>query len=145
MPIQIEGLADLSQMLTELAPNAAKRYLSRAGEAAAEVVIEALDDTVPVGVGILEESITWDKHWLDGDETTMEINIGPTKQAFWGMFQEFGTQEVTGADRNGKKFHHAAQPAQRWMTNAWLGCRDKCLDVFATEAVGILQDLENRS
>lgn len=124
---------------------AAKKYLSRAGEAAASVVEEALKESAPVGVGILEESIVAKKNWIDGDGTTLEISVGPTKQAFWGSFQEFGTQEVSGIDKDGKPFHHAAQPAQHWMGRAWEGCRDKALDAFATEAIGILQDLENKS
>jgi HK97 gp10 family phage protein len=130
MPIEIEGLADLSKMLTTLTPRAAKRYLSRCGEPAAEVVIDAMEQTVPVGVGILEESLTWKKSFLnDGDETTMEIVIGPTRSAYWGSFQEFGTR---------------FQQGQHWMGRAWEACKDKCLSVFATEALGILHDLENK-
>jgi hypothetical protein len=130
MPIEIEGLADLSELLTELTPRAAKRYLSRCAEPAAQVVIDAMEETVPVGVGVLEEGMGWQKKWgNDGDETTMEINIGPLKPFFWGSLQEFGT---------------ATQPAQHWMGTAWETSRDKCLDVFATEAIGLLQDLENK-
>jgi HK97 gp10 family phage protein len=128
--ITIDGLAELSQLLTELAPAAAKRYLSRCAEPAAQVVLDAMAETVPVGVGILEEQLGWQKHWSsDGDQTTMVIEIGPLKPAFWGSFQEFGT---------------ATQPAQHWFGNAWMGCRDKCLDVFATECTGLLMDLENK-
>lgn len=144
MSVEIEGLKELSEVLTTLAPAAAKRYLSRAGEAAAEVVVEALEESAPTGIGILEESITTKKTWEDGDQTTMEINIGPTKHAFWGMFQEFGTQDVEGTDKEGKHFHHAAQPAQHWMGRAFESSKDRCLDVFSTEALGILADLENK-
>jgi len=130
MPIVIEGLADLSKMLTELTPRAAKRYLSRCAEPAAQVVIDAMEQTVPVGIGILEEELGWQKKWSsDGDETTMEINIGPLRPAFWGSFQEFGTRFQAG---------------QHWMSRAWESCKDECLNVFATEAIGLLQDLENR-
>jgi HK97 gp10 family phage protein len=130
MPIEIEGLAELSRMLTEQTPKAAKRYLSRCAEPAAEVVIDAMAETVPVRVGILEEELSWQKKWSnDGDETTLEINIGPLRPAFWGSFQEFGTRFQAG---------------QHWMGRAWEGCRDKCLNVFATEALGILADLENK-
>jgi HK97 gp10 family phage protein len=129
--IEIEGLAALSEMLTTLAPQAAKRYLSRAAEPAAQVVLDAMAETVPVGIGILEEELGWQKKWSDnGDETTMEINIGPLRSAFWGSLQEFGTR---------------FQQGQHWMGRAWEGCRDKVLDVFATEALGILADLENKT
>jgi HK97 gp10 family phage protein len=130
MHIEIEGLAELSTMLTELTPRAAKRYLSKVAEPAAQVVIDAMEQTVPVGIGILEEELGWQKKFLnDGDETTLEINIGPLKPAFWGSFQEFGTH---------------TQPAQHWMGRAWESCKDQCLNVFATEAIGILHDLENK-
>lgn len=144
MAIVIDGLKELSDKLASMPATAAKRYLSRAGEAATEVVVEALQESAPVGIGILEKSITSQKKWLDGAETTMDISVGPSKQVFWGMFQEFGTQEVSGVDKNGKKFHHTAQPAQHWMSRGWESCKDKALDAFATEAIGILQDLENK-
>lgn len=129
-PVEIEGLSELSQMLTELTPKAAKRYLSRCAEPAAQVVLDAMAETVPVGVGILEEMLGWQKKWSNnGDETTMELNIGPLKAAFWGSFQEFGT---------------ATQPAQHWMGRAWESCKDECLNVFVTECTGLLMDLENK-
>jgi HK97 gp10 family phage protein len=145
VPIEIDGLAELSEILTTKTAAAAKRYLSRAGEAGAQVFVGALEDSAPTGIGILEESITWQKKWgTEGDQTTMDINVGPTKQAFWGMFQEFGTQEVEGTDKNGKRFVHAAQPGQHWMGRAFEGSKEAALSAFATEAIGILQDLENK-
>jgi HK97 gp10 family phage protein len=128
--IQIEGLKDLSDLLTELTPRAAKRYLRRCAEPAAQVVLDALHETVPVGVGILEEQLSYSVRFLnDGDETTMEVRIGPEKPAFWGSFQEFGT---------------ATREGQHWMGRAWEGCKDEVLNVFATEAIGLLQDSENK-
>jgi hypothetical protein len=128
--VHIDGLAELSNLLTELTPKAAKRYLSRCAEPAAQVVLDAMAETVPVGVGILEEELGWQKHWgTDGDETTMEIEIGPLKPAFWGSLQEFGT---------------ATQAAKHWFGTAWMGCRDACLNVFVTECTGLLMDLENK-
>ncbi len=128
--IHIDGLADLSQLLTELTPTAAKRYLSRCAEPAAQVVLDAMAETVPVGVGILEEQLGWRKKWgSDGDQTTMTIDIGPLKPAFWGSLQEFGT---------------STQPAQHWFGRAWAACRDEVLNVFVTECTGLVLDLENR-
>jgi HK97 gp10 family phage protein len=128
--VHIDGLKELSDMLTTLTPQAAKRYLSRCAEPAAQVVLDAMAETVPVGVGILEEQLGWQKKWgTDGDETTMNISIGPLKPAFWGSFAEFGT---------------ATQPAQHWMGRAFESCKDECLNVFVTECTGLLMDLENR-
>jgi HK97 gp10 family phage protein len=127
--IVIEGLKELSDRLAEMPAKAAKRYLSRAGEKAAEVVIEALEQTVPVDVGYLEETLTWQKKWDGEDDTTMIISIGAAKGAFWGSLQEYGTR---------------FQKPQRWMSTAWESCKGETLNVFATEAIGILMDLENK-
>jgi HK97 gp10 family phage protein len=130
MPIVIDGLKELSDRLATLPAKAAKRYLSNCAEPAAQVVIDAMKETVPVGIGILEEELGWQKKWgNDGDETTMIINIGPLKPAFWGSLQEFGTR---------------FQPAQHWMGTAWGSCKDKVLSVFATEALAMLHDMENK-
>jgi hypothetical protein len=132
MPIIIEGLEELSNMLQNLTPQAAKRYLSRVAEPAAQVVLDAMAETVPVRVGMLEEELGWRKTWAnDGDETTMIIDIGPLKPAFWGSLQEFGAKA-----RN--------QPAQHWMGRAWESCREACLAVFEREAFLLLYDLDAR-
>ena len=143
MMVEIEGLEELSTLLTEIAPTAAKRYLSKVAEPAAEVVIASMKQTVPVDIGILEEGFGWQKKWLnDGDETTMEITIGPLKPYFWGSLQEFGTQDVSGTGKkSGKHFHHASQPAQHWMSRAWEACKEDCLSVFVQGVNDLLQKL----
>lgn len=127
--ITIDGLSELSQMLTEMAPQAAKRWLQKTAAPATQVVIDAAQQTVPVDIGVLEEAITSEKHWQSGDETVLEIYIGPKKGYFWGSLQEYGTH---------------TNPPQFWLTRAWESCKNKCRDVWATELVGLLQDLENK-
>jgi HK97 gp10 family phage protein len=130
MPIEIEGLAELSERLSTMPAKAAKRYLARCGDKAAEVVLAAMHETVPVGIGILEEELIYENTFEDvGQDTVLTVDIGPKRAAFWGSLQEFGTR---------------FQKPQRWMSRAWASCKDKCLDVFATEALGILADLENK-
>lgn len=130
MPVEISGLAELSQLLTEETPKAAKRYLLKAGNAAADVVVDALEETVPVDIGVLEEAIVKKTDWEnDDDETHMTIAIGPMRMAFWGSLQEFGTR---------------FQQGQHWMGRAWASCKDSVLDKFTTELTGLLMDLENK-
>ena len=127
---EIEGLKELSELLTELTPRAAKRYLGRCAEKAAQPLLDAMAETVPMGVGILEESFTTKKTFTnEGDSTNLELEIGPTRQAYWGSFQEFGT---------------STEPGQHWMQHAWEASQQECLSVFSTEAIGLLQDLENK-
>jgi HK97 gp10 family phage protein len=145
MPIEIEGLSQLSEKLTQLKQNAAKRYLLKAVQEGADVFKEAAEEDAPVYIGVLEESIVTKTSWSQGDgETTLDIDIGPTKQAFWGELQEFGTQDVHGVDKNGKPFHHTAQRPQRWLTNAFESNKDAALDKVATAMTGLLMDLENK-
>lgn len=131
MPITIDGLEELSQLLTEEAPKAAKRYLLRAMDKAADVVVDALGETVPVELGVLEEAIVKKTDWdsTDDGETQLTVAIGPLRQAFWGMFREFGTRFQVGI---------------HWMGRAWGDCKSRVLSVFETEATGILMDLENK-
>ena len=128
MSVTIEGLSELSNLLTEIAPAAAKRYLGRCADCAALPLLAAMQGTVPVGVGILEEELSYSKKFLnDGDETTLEVKIGPEKPAYWGSFQEFGT---------------STQPAQHWMGRAWESSKDEVLNVFVEEAQSLIQELE---
>ena len=144
--VNIEGLAELSDLLTQEAPRAAKRYLNRAADPATEVVLDALHETVPVGIGILEEELGSEKHYEEVDGgMVLTVDIGPFKPSSkWGSLQEFGSQDVEGTDSAGRHFHHTAQPGQHWMGRAWESCKDKVLDVFATEATGIGMDLANK-
>jgi HK97 gp10 family phage protein len=131
MPIIIEGLAELSDRLVNIAPRAAKRYLKKAGDAGAKIVVAELQETVPVEVGYLEEAMGYDISFDGSDDaTTMTVDIGPFKQAYWGEMQEWGT---------------STQQGQHWMGRAWEETRDKVLDVMATEMTGMLLDLENKS
>jgi HK97 gp10 family phage protein len=91
-------------------------------------MLAAMQGTVPVGVGILEEELSYSKKFLsDGDETTLEIKIGPEKPAFWGSLQEFGT---------------STEPGQHWLARAWESSKDEVLSVFTEEALALMDDLE---
>ena len=129
MPVIISGLSELSQMLTEESVRTAKRYLINAAKPAAEVVIAAADETVPVATGKLEGGLDYQTRFENGDGTTLTVQIGPDRAEFYGQFDEFGTQH---------------QPAQHWLGRAFEGCQDECLSVFATELLARLADMEEK-
>jgi HK97 gp10 family phage protein len=130
MPVIIEGLAELSEMLTQESVRTAKRYLVNCAKPAADVVIDAMKDTVPIGLtGRLEENLTYQTRFSDGDGTTLTVSIGPARSTWWGSWQEFGT---------------FCQAGQHWISRAWETCQDKCLSVFATEMLARLSDLESK-
>jgi HK97 gp10 family phage protein len=130
MPITIDGLSELSDMLTRESARTAKRYLLNVTKPAADVVVTAMEATAPVETGRLDAGIDYQSQFTGGgDGTTLTVKIGPARGTFWGMFQEFGT---------------ATEPAQHWMQRAWESCQDKCLSVFGTEALARLADMEEK-
>jgi HK97 gp10 family phage protein len=131
VPITIDGLSELSEMLTQESARTAKRWLVNCAKPAAQVVLDALKETVPEGLtGRLEDELTYQTRFSGGDDgTTLTVSIGPARSTWWGSWQEFGT---------------FCQPAQHWMGRAWAGCQDKCLSVFGTELLERLSDLEEK-
>ena len=130
LPIRIEGLSELSQMLTEESVRTAKRYLVNAAKPAAEVVIDAMAETVPVGLtGRLQDELSYQTRFSDDNGTTLTVSIGPARRTWWGSWQEFGT---------------FCQAGQHWMARAFESCQDKCLSVFATELLARLSDMEEK-
>jgi HK97 gp10 family phage protein len=129
MPITVSGLNELSTLLTEETARTAKRYLLKVAQPAADVVIEEMKTTAPDMTHRLEEGIGSQSRFTNGEQTTLLVTIGPAWETFWGAFQEFGS---------------STYPALHWMERAWEGCKDRCMDVFLTEATGMLLDLENK-
>jgi HK97 gp10 family phage protein len=128
--ITITGLDDLAEMLTKIAPKAAKRYLSKCADPAAQVMLDAMDQTVPVDGGELREALDKQKKWgSEGDQTTMNITIGPRKGKAWGSMQEYGTK---------------TQPAQHWMSNAWQSCKSQVLDVYVRGINDLMESMVAR-
>lgn len=149
MPIEIEGVAELSELLEREAPAAAKRYLLKVAAPAADVVVQAAKETAPVRYGVLQAGIRRWTHWSgDSNGTQLEIDIGPTKQQFWGLFQEEGTKEKTGivkrGKRKGQRFRHPATPARHWYLRAWEGCKDRVLEKFVEGAREMIERLRAR-
>ena len=126
MPITIGGLSDLNDMLKNQSVRTAKRWLLQCAEPAAHVVEQSMQATAPAATHKLENEITHASRFSD---TGLTVRIGPSKDTFYGTFQEFGTRW---------------QGALHWMARAWEACQDRCLSVFGTEAIARLQDMENR-
>jgi HK97 gp10 family phage protein len=126
MPITVDGFAELTAVLQDYSVRSAKRYLTRVAQPAADVVIEAMEQTAPEMTHKLQEGIGSQNKFSD---TGLTVLIGPAWATFWGAFQEFGSLHL---------------PAQHWMTRAWESSQDRCLSVFQTEATAMLMDLENK-
>jgi HK97 gp10 family phage protein len=114
--IQITGLKELSEMLTQIAPKAAKSYMVKVHKAAAQKMIEEFADSAPDDKGILKDSIVYQNKWEAGDGTdSLVTRVGPDKHVPWGMWQEFGTSTMAG---------------KHWMGNAWDKAEGGILDLY---------------
>lgn len=115
--IEITGLKELSEMLTQIAPKAAKSYVVKCAKPAAQVIVEAMQDTAPSEVGTLRDSIIFRNQWGQADDggEALTTSVGPNKHVPWGMWQEFGTSHIAG---------------RHWMSKAWSDCQEHVLDMF---------------
>lgn len=96
--IQIQGAKALDAALGQLADHIQAEILTLAAKAGAEVLQAGMARRAPRRTGELAEGIG-----IKVQETAEGalVDIGPTKEAFYGMFQELGT------------VRHAAHPFMR--------------------------------
>lgn len=121
---QIQGAAELDQLLQELPVATAKRVLRSALMAGGTVVVKEAKSTAPVGVytshvppghqkfGPLASNIR--RGVIKTAEWSMAVGVGISK-AYWGSFQEFGTSRM------------AAHP---WLRRAWESSKIAALQAF---------------
>jgi HK97 gp10 family phage protein len=87
----IEGLDELEEAFTSGSKRAVKKFLRRVEMRAAKVLQESAEKNAPYETGDLSERIR--KQTVQGDGS-LTVRVGPGKDAFWGMFQEFGAPEA---------------------------------------------------
>jgi Bacteriophage HK97-gp10, putative tail-component len=87
----IEGLDELEEAFTQGSKRAVKKFLARVQREAADVLVKSAEENAPYLDGYLSERIRKMTVVGGGAVTT---RVGPGKDAFWGMFQEFGAPEA---------------------------------------------------
>jgi HK97 gp10 family phage protein len=122
----IEGLDELEEALTEGGKRAVKKYLRRVELKAAKLLKDALSEDAPYDTGDLSEDIH--SQTVQGDGA-LTVRVGPSKNTFYGMFQEFGAPE-------------ANVPAQHWMELAAKEHQDEVLQEFMDGLSEGLQDMK---
>ena len=142
---EILGLSELSDLLQNETKKHATDYLRRVAVSAGKVAQAAMEDTAPVATGRLESEIVVKSKFSGGaDETTLTVEIGPSKDTWYSIFSEFGTVGQEGTDKHGRHFRHAATPAQHWIARAWEGCQEDVLNEFYRKAIELLMRLEKK-
>lgn len=122
----IEGLDELEEAFTNGSKRAVKKFLRRVEMRAAKVLKDALSEEAPYETGALSEDIHTQTVPGDG---TLTVRVGPSKETFWGLFQEFGAPE-------------AHVPAQHWMELTAKEHQDEVLDEFMAGVSDGLQDMK---
>lgn len=107
----IEGLDELEEAFTGGSKRAVKKFLRRVEMKAAIVLVKSAEAKAPEASGALETDIHRQTVQSDG---ALTVRVGPSKQAFWGLFQEFGAPE-------------ANVPALHWLEDSAKAVQDEVL------------------
>lgn len=90
--LKIRGQREIIRCLSLVEDRVAKKALRKAALAGARVVVEAAKVRVPIRTGKLHDHIVAEAVNVEPDH--VEVNIGPDKEAFYGMFLELGTSKM---------------------------------------------------
>jgi HK97 gp10 family phage protein len=126
MVVEIEGLDELEEAFTEGSKRAVRKFLRSVEMKAAKVLKDHLSEEAPYRTGELSEDIHTQTVMGDG---TMTVRVGPSKETFYGVFQEFGAPE-------------ANVPAQHWMENTAREHQDEVLEEYMNAVSEGLQEMK---
>lgn len=115
MAAGLRGFDELDRALAELPDLVQVSVLGAAVAKGAEVIRAGAESRAPRRTGELAGSMTVD---IEATRAGVTAHVGPGKEQFWGLFQEFGT------------VRHAAQPFLR-----------PAIDEEGPSAVGVLGDV----
>lgn len=110
----IEGLDELEKALLEGGPKAAKRFMRSVEMKAAKVLQDSASESAPFHTGDLSEDI---KRQTIAADDTLTVRVGPSRETFYGLFQEFGAPE-------------AGVPAQHWLESSAKEAQDAVLEKY---------------
>ncbi len=116
----VEGLDELEHALLDTTVKKARKGMREALNAAGEVMRAAIEEKAPRRTGFLSSHIIT-KVKLSAKEDEGTVSVGPSKEAFYGVYDEFGTR------------HMAARP---FMRPAFEQHKEPMLDAFVKRLQG---------
>lgn len=122
----IEGLDELEEALTSGSKRAARKYLRAVEMDAAKILVTSAKENAPYDTGDLESDIHRQSVQGDGSLT---VRVGPSRDAYWGLFQEFGAPE-------------ANVPALHWLEESAKAVQDEVLEKFYSGLTDGLNDMK---
>jgi HK97 gp10 family phage protein len=122
----IEGLDELEEAFTEGSKRAVKSFLRGVEFRAAKPLVDSAKEFAPRNTGTLANEIHRQTVVSDG---ALTVRVGPSEEAFYGMFQEFGAPEA-----NVKALH--------WLENSARAVQDEVLEKYYEELTNALEDMK---
>jgi HK97 gp10 family phage protein len=87
----ISGLEELEEALTEGSKRAVTKFLRKVEKQAGKILKDALSEEAPYAEGNLSSDIHMESKTEGG---ALTVRIGPGREGFYGIFQEFGAPEA---------------------------------------------------
>lgn len=120
----IEGLDELEEAFTTGSKRAVKKFLRKVEMKAAKPLVESAKQYAPYDTGNLEMEIHRESVTSDG---ALTVRIGPSSRAFYGAFDEFGTEH---------------QAATHWLENSARAVQDEVLQEYYDALSEGLEDMK---
>jgi HK97 gp10 family phage protein len=124
-----EGWEELDADFKEGSKRAVRKFLRRAEMQATKPIVAAAKQSAPYLTGKLEGDIHRESI-LDPVQGTLTTRVGPGKDTFYGMFQEFGAPE-------------ANVPALHWLEDAARSVQEQVLQEFEKALTEGLEDMKS--
>jgi HK97 gp10 family phage protein len=126
MVTNLEGLDELEEALTAGSKRAVKKFLRHVEMQAAKVLVDSAAGNAPHNTGDLSEDIH--RQTVTGDGA-LTVKVGPSRETFYGLFQEFGAPE-------------ANVPALHWLEDSARAVQDEVLTEFYNGLTEGLNDMK---
>jgi HK97 gp10 family phage protein len=127
----IEGLEELEEAFNEGSKRAVKKFLRSAEMKAAKPLVESAKQNAPYESGQLMGDIHR-QSVVDESAGTLTVRVGPSKETFWGLIQEFGSPE-------------ANVPALHWLEQSAVDVQDQVLEGYSEALTEGLEDMKRKA
>ncbi len=91
--IELEGMDELIKQINAIGERVATRAENKALREGAEILRQEISRRAPRKTGKLAENIV--KSGVKTKDGVKHIEVGPSKEVFYGLYQEFGTTKMT--------------------------------------------------
>jgi HK97 gp10 family phage protein len=125
MQVTVKGVQELLRKFQDLPRHIRQKELMAATQKAAEPIRAGMEDRAPIDTGLLAASGGIETVKNQSDPDTAIVRVGPERQAFYGYFQEHGTEFMESQEFLGHAFEDKKQETQQILTSELKNAIDK--------------------